>query len=613
MINKILTKYNIFLKFLILNFFITLLISLMYPITNWESLNYNNLYFVFIALFSNTAIMYIVLSVLIFPIVIIENIKIKSIISSLVFTIFHLLIFADASIYRLYKFHFNSMVWNLITTEGAFDSVHLGFWTIATVIFFVLLLFIFLFWSSIKLFKESDSNKSKQIIPKIIYTLLILIIVDKSIYAYSDLYNNYEIIRFSKLYPLYQSFTMKRFAEKYLNFKVDRENVLKVDNKFSSLKYPLKEIDYNIQDKKNILLIVIDSWRYDMMDSLVTPNIYKFSKKCIKLNNHYSGGNATRFGIFSIFYALEGVYWHQFLAERKSPIFLDILQKNNYNFFIGSSTKLTYPEFRKTAFVNLSNYIYDELNGSEAKEKDPELKDLFLNFSKDKNKIPYFAFLFFDAPHGPYSYPAEYDVFKPSRTEINFITMNKKQAEAIKNTYKNAIRFDDYLIGEILNNLEKNKQLENTIVIITGDHGEEFYESGYSGHTSAFTKQQTQVATLVFIPNLQPENINYMTNHFDLVPTILTQLKSSANYEYFTNGENIFNKKKNYTVCSGWDNAGIIMNDFTIVFSTETYNAANFDIKKSDTYQPVNNFREVLQKKMPVIKEVINNLSKFKK
>ena len=104
-----------------------------------------------------------------------------------------------------------------------------------------------------------------------------------------------------------------------------------------------------------------------------------------------------------------------------------------------------------------------------------------------------------------------------------------------------------------------------------------------------------------------------MTNHFDLVPTILTQLKSSANYEYFTNGENIFNKKKNYTVCSGWDNAEIIMNDFTIVFSTETYNAANFDIKKSDTYQPVNNFREVLQKKMPVIKEVINNLSKFKK
>ncbi len=52
MINKILTKYNIFLKFLILNFFITLLISLIYPITNWESLNYNNLYFVFIALFS---------------------------------------------------------------------------------------------------------------------------------------------------------------------------------------------------------------------------------------------------------------------------------------------------------------------------------------------------------------------------------------------------------------------------------------------------------------------------------------------------------------------------------------------------------------------------------
>ncbi len=35
--------------------------------------------------------------------------------------------------------------------------------------------------------------------------------------------------------------------------------------------------------------------------------------------------------------------------------------------------------------------------------------------------------------------------------------------------------------------------MESTVVIITGDHGEEFYEHGYWGHTSAYSPEQVKV------------------------------------------------------------------------------------------------------------------------
>jgi hypothetical protein len=612
MINKFNLNFNKIFKINLINIFITLLFSCIYIFSVRETINYKNIFFIVISLLSNTLILYLLLTIILLPIYFIKKLKLQQIILSIVYTLFHIAIFVDASIYRLYKFHFNSMVWNLITTEGAFDSVHLGFFTVLTVIFIVLLLNVILYFV-IKRITEKEENNYKITWKKyaIIGTIAI-ILLDKGIYAYSDITNNYMILRFSKLFPLYQPLTMKRFAEKVFKIKIDRENELKIDNNNSSLKYPLGKIDEKIPNKLNVIFIVIDSWRYDMLDSTVCPNIFNFSKKSIVLNNHYSGGNATRFGIFSIFYGLDGTYWHQFLAERRSPIFIDILQKNCYEFFIGSSTKLTYPEFRKTVFVNLYNNIYDNLNGNEAKDKDPQLKDQFINFLDKRDKAkPFFSFLFFDAPHGPYSYPQEFDKFKPSRSEINFVTMNKNQAAAIKNTYKNGIYFDDNLIGKIIEKLEISGIMDNTIIFITGDHGEEFYESGFAGHTSAFSKQQAKVAAILYLPNMKHQVITNMTNHFDIVPTILNFLGNKSDYSLYTEGENIFNKKKNYSICSGWDKAGIIFDDYTIVFSTETYNAANFEVRDNN-YNLIYNFGPILHQKKNTLKEVVKSLSKFK-
>ena len=71
----------------------------------------------------------------------------------------------------------------------------------------------------------------------------------------------------------------------------------------NTVSYPLQPIvSQNVTTKKNILFLVIDSWRFNSLSNEITPNIYNFSKKCQIFTNPISGSNMTTGGVFSLFY-----------------------------------------------------------------------------------------------------------------------------------------------------------------------------------------------------------------------------------------------------------------------------------------------------------------------
>ena len=211
----------------------------------------------------------------------------------------------------------------------------------------------------------------------------------------------------------------------------------------SYLEYPKNEIilSDDLSNKPNIILIVIDSLRFDMLNPEVSPNIYEFSKNSINFTNHYSGGNSTRFGIFSVCYGIYGYFWHDFL-DRRPPVLIDTFKKLGYQFNILSATSLTFKDFRG----NLSE------------------------------GLPYCSFILFDAPHFRRS-PESFKKFNVKSEETNHIYLGKKGIEDKKNAHKNAIFYTDNLTGEILSFLKQIGDLNNSVVFITGDHGEEFYEN----------------------------------------------------------------------------------------------------------------------------------------
>ena len=79
------------------------------------------------------------------------------------------------------------------------------------------------------------------------------------------------------------------------------------------LQYPLHPLTCSpAQPLPNVLLIVIDAMRADALNPQAAPHMSEFARGATRFNNHYSGGNASRAGMFSIFYGVPATYWDAF-------------------------------------------------------------------------------------------------------------------------------------------------------------------------------------------------------------------------------------------------------------------------------------------------------------
>jgi len=486
------------------------------------------------------------------------------------------------------------MVIGMITTPGFWDSVQLGMSTIVTSIFLVLLIIIF---------EIVIVNYGSKIILKprtilICYlSLILLTAIEKLGYAVCDIYNIQNVTKYTKIYPLYQPLTVRGFAKKVLKIDINKEKGIEITK--TNLDYPKSKITikYKEDRPKNILVIVIDSLRFDMINDEVAPNINKISKISQNFRNHYSGGNSTRFGIFSLFYGLYGYYWHDFLNNRQGPIIFNVLKDLGYNFKILSATLLTFPEFRKTVFIDIPESIEDTFDTDNKPLREKILVDRFKkfrdNYTSDK---PYFSFIFFDAPHSR-EYPKEFEKFHTNGKEANYLIIGKKNITAVKNAYLNSVYYDDFLVGELFNYLKEKGDLKNTIVVITGDHGEEFYEEGHFGHNNSFGKYQTKVPFIIYFPGKEPQKMNTMTSHYDFVPTVLDLVGVNNPHKDYSFGENMFDMpKREYVISCNWSNCGIIDNESVLYFSYETHKSLNMTLYDQN-YNEVTDSKLINKKK----------------
>ncbi len=586
---------------LFINFVISICIGIFYIISgNLEG------FFPYLSLISNTGIIYLILGFIIFCFSFLPE-KFFAILSIVLFTILHSINFVDLIIFQFFKYHINGMVLNVITTPGGIAALDIP--KVNLILFSALLIFIVI----IEIFILFFSKRVKFNIKPLIVGLIIIITVEKGLYIYYDLNCNENVKKIKLTIPLYQPLTCKKFVRKVLHIKIKKCGKYRFTNRLhikKNLHYPLKKIVLKKVDKlPNIIFILLDAWRADKFNKKYTPNIYNFSKKAIVFSNHKSGGIATRFGVFTLFYGIYGIYWHRFLSERRSPVFLDTLQRLNYNFKILSSSPLTYPEFTQTIFVNLNNKIDKNIKGKFVYEKDKNITDRFINWinSRDNNH-PFFSFIFLDGPHAK-SYSPRFEKFK-IKGKINYFIVNKRNITRIKYAYLNAIYYDDYLVGKILNTLSKKGLIENSIIIISADHGEEFYEHGHLGHTSAFTPEQNDVPLILHIPKYKHKIISKLTCHYDVVPTIMKFLGVKNKISDYSNGINLLsNAKHKYVIASSWTNFAIIYPEYRFIFSMATYKLGLSEIRD-------NNFKllgnhNLIKTHIKDFSEILKNFARF--
>lgn len=96
----------------------------------------------------------------------------------------------------------------------------------------------------------------------------------------------------------------------------------------------------------------------------------------------------------------------------------------------------------------------------------------------------------------------------------------------IHNLYKNEIEFNDGAFGRLRAGLEELGVWDKTMVIVTADHGDEFWEHGSVGHGHSVYADQTHVPLIVYYPALIPANtvVEAGVDVLDVYPTIMDVL-----------------------------------------------------------------------------------------
>lgn len=166
------------------------------------------------------------------------------------------------------------------------------------------------------------------------------------------------------------------------------------------------------------------------------------------------------------------------------------MQELDYQLGIFASARLTSPEFDQTVFLKVPD-LRKESTGDTAVARDQNITEEWLDWfeQKDDSK-PSFSFLFYDAPHG-YAFPEDYDHrYEPMLSEVNYLKLNNNtDPMPLMNRYKTSVHFIDSLAKQVLNALSASGEMENTIVVITSDHGEELNDNkqNYWGHNGNFS------------------------------------------------------------------------------------------------------------------------------
>lgn len=579
MLNRIEIK-----SFIFFNFLFSAFLFLFYPIISLSSLK--ELSFLIPAAISTITLIYLPLTFLTW---LINKKPLAKYLIIILFSLLHIATIVDIFIYKIFHYHLNSMAVNLIFTPGGLESLDQK--SSVKIIFAIISL---LLLSGEYLLSRLSFNIKKLKI--YLYILLFSVLADKSMSAYAAISDVVWITENMKVFPLYQPFKIRSFAEKYFGIKAEREII--TGKAKGRLRYPLSEIKIDPKKKKfNIIFLVIDSMRFDMFDKEIMPEIYSFAykNKAFIFKNHFSGGNATRFGIFSIFYGIYGNYWFDISGERKAPVLMDTLQKLGYETAIFAAARITYPEFDRTCFVNIPyTNIYDRPEGSKV-DKDCQINQKAIEFISKKRKNPFFAFVFYDSPHGSYEYPKNLEKFKPSAENFNHLTLNPSNIKPVFNRYKNSIYFCDSLIGKLIQQLKSLKLLQNTIVIITGDHGEPFFERGYYGHNQNYSDYEIRVPLIFYIPDKKGSEILLYTSHMDIAATLMNILGVKNPDLDYSQGISLFNedklKERKFLAAFSWDTAAIITPEHTAIFPTESFIPGGIKIYNA-------NFEEVKDKNL---------------
>ena len=389
------------------------------------------------------------------------------------------------------------------------------------------------------------------------------------IWADANLYRPVTVQRSN--FPLSYPMTAKTFMEKH--GLLDRQEYTKrLDaqgvEESERIRYPIDKLTFNdAGTKQNLLIIMVDSLRSDMVESETMPYLAAFAKQNLNFSNHYSASNENAGGVFGLFYGLPGAYINSVRSGRYSPLLLDTLKQRGYEFGLFSGDAFATPIYSEAIFTKK---LLKENQHSTNQNDEQAIASWKEWLGQQQADTPWFSYIELtsveDFEEGGDYIPR----FKPSLGNTSLRANEVDTNLLLKNSYRNAAYHIDEQLITIFDQLVASNILENTVVLITANHGTEFNETGSNswGANSNYSKYQLKVPLIIHWPGNIPADIDRVTSHLDVVPTLMESLLNTTTPPTaYSSGISLFehNPKRRWVLAGDSRDIVVLQKDTTTV------------------------------------------------
>lgn len=472
------------------------------------------------------------------------------------------LLLLDTQAYQQVHLHLNPSVWELLLENDQSN--------IATELqqLFIVLPVIFLLqiaqseWIWRKQRKLTNKRAGGRSITVLFFTCFI---TSHLIYIWADI-SFYKPITAQKAnFPLSYPMTARTFMQKHGLIDTEAYNKRLEENKklSATIRYPLEPITFSNKPMNyNVLMVVVDSLRADYVTSETMPNLNTFAANNINFADHYSTNNAPD-GLFGLFYGLPNNYKKSVLSQELAPVMLETMVDQGYSFALFSSS---HEPQNRTFSITQSEVVQAE-DGNDA----TTLTHWETWLTENASSSPWFNYL-------------------DLSTVENYEQFDAKDAKGtpeqrLKSAYAQAATKVDTLLARVFTALEQQELAENTVVIVTSNHGVEFNEtqSNSWGSATNYSRYQLNVPLIMHWPEKPAQEISYKTSHFDLSVTLMEDMfGTSSSYHDYSSGKNLLDasSRKWILAGNGVDIALITDNYTTVVDKHGNYKVYDTEYKR---------------------------------
>ena len=303
-------------------------------------------------------------------------------------------------------------------------------------------------------------------------------------------------------------------------------------------------------DGANVIVVLLDAAGAKHFTTYgyqrkTTPNIEKLFQEGVQFDKAYCQAVYTLASTTSMMTGLDPFRHQLYDRQNKLPDQIETLAerfgKNGYTTATFVANGNFSPNFGNTQGFQVIREVQNEPGYTGwAADITNRFTEWLQNQNRDKN---FFVYLHYREPHGPFNPPQNfkhqftdpnYDRFKEASDDMRRklqsgeVTPIQADYDFITAAYDENLRYGDYEVGRLMQKLKDMKLYDRTIVIVTADHGEAFWEHGFQGHNSQLYEESVHIPLIVKFTsktNLHAKHIKTPVRTIDLYPSLVDLLE----------------------------------------------------------------------------------------